>query len=60
MWLTRLHFGRWYQLPWLKALWAIVGLMPALMFVTGVIMWWQRVLRKRPVRVEMTTSGEAA
>ena len=54
MWLTRLHFGRWREMPWLKAVWAVVGLMPALMFVTGVVMWWQRVMRKRPVRVEVT------
>ena len=47
MWLTRLHFGRWRDLPWLKAVWAFVGLIPAMMFVTGVIMWWNRVLRKR-------------
>jgi uncharacterized iron-regulated membrane protein len=47
-WLTRLHFGRWRDLPWLKAIWALVGLMPAMMLVTGVIMWWNRVLRKRP------------
>ena len=49
-WLTRLHFGRWRDLPWLKAFWAIVGLVPALMFFTGVVMWWNRVLRQRPVR----------
>jgi uncharacterized iron-regulated membrane protein len=47
-WLTRLHFGRWRTMPWLKAVWALVGLMPAVMLVTGVIMWWNRVLRKRP------------
>jgi uncharacterized iron-regulated membrane protein len=46
-WLTRLHFGRWRNMPWLKAIWAFVGLIPAMMFVTGVIMWWNRVLRKR-------------
>jgi uncharacterized iron-regulated membrane protein len=49
-WLTRLHFGRWRNLPWLKAFWAFVGLVPALMFVTGVVMWWNRVLRRRPIR----------
>ena len=46
LWLTRLHFGRW-RTGWLKAIWAIVGLVPAVMFVTGVIMWWNRVLRPR-------------
>ena len=45
-WLARLHFGRWRSAP-LKALWAVVGLVPALMFVTGAIMWWNRVVRPR-------------
>ena len=49
-WLPRLHFGRWRDPvwgPWLKAVWAIVGLVPAVMFVTGLIMWWNRVVRRR-------------
>ena len=49
-WLARLHFGRWRDPgwgPWLKALWAAIGLVPAIMFVTGVIMWWNRVVRRR-------------
>lgn len=46
LWLSRLHFGRWRSEP-LKALWAIAGLVPAIMFVTGAIMWWQRVMRPR-------------
>ena len=45
-WLARLHFGRWPN-PWLKALWALVGLVPAIMLVTGVAMWWNRTLRPR-------------
>ena len=49
LWLTRLHFGRWRNMPVLKAVWAVLGLVPALMFVTGVIMWWNRVLRRRNV-----------
>jgi uncharacterized iron-regulated membrane protein len=49
LWLTRLHFGRWRNAPVLKAVWAVIGLVPALMFVTGVIMWWNRVLRRRKV-----------
>ena len=51
LWLTRLHFGRWRNMPVLKAAWAVIGLVPALMFVTGVIMWWNRVLRRRKVEV---------
>jgi uncharacterized iron-regulated membrane protein len=46
LWLTWLHFGRWNNEA-LKALWAIVGFVPALMFVTGAVMWWQRVVRPR-------------
>ena len=49
-WLPRLHFGRWRDPtwgPWLKAVWAAVGLVPAVMFVTGTIMWWNRVVRRR-------------
>ena len=52
-WLSRLHFGRWRDPtwgPWLKAVWAIVGLMPAVMLATGAIMWWNRVVRKRTAR----------
>jgi uncharacterized iron-regulated membrane protein len=49
-WLSRLHFGRWRGQPLLKATWAVVGLVPAVMFVTGAVMWWNRVLRKRPLR----------
>jgi uncharacterized iron-regulated membrane protein len=60
MWLTRLHFGRWREMPWLQAVWAAIGLMPAVMFVTGAIMWWQRVMRKRPVRVVSAANSEEA
>lgn len=66
-WLAYLHFGRIQGIgipcsgPGLcdqatKATWAIFGLAPAAMFVTGAIMWWNRVLRpgrvsaRRPVR----------
>jgi uncharacterized iron-regulated membrane protein len=28
-----------------KAIWAVFGLAPAIMFVTGAIIWWNRVLR---------------
>lgn len=59
-WLTRLHFGRWRNPgwgPWLKAVWAIVGLVPAIMFVTGVVMWWNRVVRRRPSREVATETA---
>jgi uncharacterized iron-regulated membrane protein len=54
-WLAYLHFGRINGIgipcsgPGLcdqatKAVWAIFGLAPAVMFVTGAMMWWNRVL----------------
>jgi uncharacterized iron-regulated membrane protein len=54
-WLPRLHFGRWRDPtwgPWLRALWAILGVVPAIMFVTGLLMWWNRVVRRRRDAVE--------
>ena len=44
-WMVRLHFGRWRSHT-LKVVWVIMGLIPAIMFVTGGIMWWNRVVRK--------------
>lgn len=57
-WLVYLHFGRMYGIgipcsgPGLcdqatKAVWALAGLTPAAMFVTGSMVWWNRVLRPR-------------
>ncbi len=57
-WLAFLHFGRIDGIgipcsgPGLcdqttKAVWAVLGIAPAAMFVTGTIMWWNRVLRRR-------------
>ena len=42
--LVRYHFGRmgWASRP----IWTILGLAPAVLFVTGALMWWNRVLRK--------------
>jgi uncharacterized iron-regulated membrane protein len=46
-WLVRLHFGRWRNSHILKAVWVVLGLIPAAMLVTGTVMWWHRVVRKR-------------
>jgi uncharacterized iron-regulated membrane protein len=57
-WVAILHFGRINGLgfpcsgPGLcdqttKAIWAVFGIAPAAMFVTGAIMWWNRVLGPR-------------
>lgn len=42
-WLYYLHFGNFAGWK-VKALWTVLGLLPALLFVTGAIMWWNRVL----------------
>jgi uncharacterized iron-regulated membrane protein len=44
-WLARIHFGRAYGTT-VKWIYTILGLVPAVLFVTGAIMWWNRVLRK--------------
>jgi uncharacterized iron-regulated membrane protein len=57
-WLAILHFGRILGIGFpcsgpgvcdqlIKAAWAIFGLAPAVMFATGGIMWWNRVLCPR-------------
>ncbi len=47
------HFGNFGGWP-VKALWVITGLIPALLFVTGVIMWWNRVIVVRFFRAKVT------
>jgi uncharacterized iron-regulated membrane protein len=57
-WLAYLHFGRVNGIgipcsgPGLcdsttKFIWAAFGLAPAAMFLTGAVMWWNRVVRRR-------------
>ena len=55
-WLAYIHFGRlggrgipgcgrgWCDAT-TKLIWAIAGLVPPVMFVTGALMWWTRVVR---------------
>jgi uncharacterized iron-regulated membrane protein len=61
-WLAYLHVGRINGIglpcsgPGLcdsttKLIWAVFGLAPAGMFVTGAMMWWNRVVRKKLIRV---------
>lgn len=41
---ARIHIGRAYGMT-VKVLWGVIGLVPVLLFVTGVIMWWNRKIR---------------
>ena len=67
-WLAFLHFGRINGIglvcdgpgicdQTIKAIWAIFGLAPAAMFVTGSIMWWNRVLRRWPRRLKFKSES---
>ena len=42
-WFSLMHFGRFGWAT--KVTWAAIGLVPPVMFVTGTIMWWNRVVR---------------
>lgn len=53
-----LHFGTFGGWP-VKVLWAVLGLTPGLLFVTGFLMWWNRVLSKRWRRWRRRARGGA-
>lgn len=60
-WLAQLHFGRFAGV-WLKILWTVLGLAPAALFITGLLMWWNRVVRpphdpRRGFRAEVDRFG---
>jgi uncharacterized iron-regulated membrane protein len=42
-WIARAHFGT-FGGTGIKLAWTILGLVPALLFLTGGLMWWNRVL----------------
>jgi uncharacterized iron-regulated membrane protein len=44
LWLSELHFGRFAGLP-VEIVWSVLGLTPVILFVTGSLMWWNRVLK---------------
>ena len=43
--ITQLHFGRFNWLT--ESLWTMVGLVPAVSAITGALMWWNRLPRKK-------------
>jgi uncharacterized iron-regulated membrane protein len=44
--MIKLHFGRFGGLG-IRVLWTLLGLLPAVLFVTGFTLWWRRVVRRR-------------
>ena len=60
-WIYYLHFGN-FAGPKTKSLWVLLGLLPVVLFVTGAIMWWNRVLSpaaRRLRRAERSTAAVA-
>ncbi|HEY3516127.1 MAG TPA: PepSY-associated TM helix domain-containing protein, partial [Gammaproteobacteria bacterium] len=45
-WVGVAHTGSFGGWP-VKILWAVLGLAPPLLFVTGALMWWTRVVRRK-------------
>jgi uncharacterized iron-regulated membrane protein len=61
-WLAQGHFGRFAGIP-VKVVWTVIGLAPAVLFVTGMLMWRKRVLKPwlgRKAFAERTQSAAAA
>jgi uncharacterized iron-regulated membrane protein len=58
-WLAKVHFGRFAGIK-TKALWAFMGLIPPALFVTGALMWWNRVLRPAQSMLEQRSSVRQA
>ena len=59
-WMNFLHFGEFFAGDWpLKVIWVVIGLAPTCLFITGVLMWWNRVLRpkQRTVSRVMGSAG---
>ncbi len=46
LFLIRMHFGRFRDALWANILWMILGLVPALLYMSGFIIWYRRVLKK--------------
>jgi uncharacterized iron-regulated membrane protein len=45
-WISPLHVGSFGGMP-IRIAWLVLGLAPAVLFVTGFFMWWTRVVRPR-------------
>jgi uncharacterized iron-regulated membrane protein len=58
-WAYYLHFGNFAGNK-VKALWVLLGLLPAMLFITGTIMWWNRVLSPSARRSRKRAAEAAA
>ena len=58
-WVAPLHVGSFGGMT-IRVAWLILGLAPPLMFVTGFIMWWSRVVRPRWLTARRSANEAAA
>jgi hypothetical protein len=58
-WVYYLHFGNFAGNK-TKALWVVLGLLPSVLFVTGTIMWWNRVLSPSARRAKKAAASSEA
>ena len=50
-----LHYGN-FGGPWWEAVWVFLGLTPALLAITGALMWWNGSLSKKWNRLKAAQS----
>ena len=55
-WLAPLHTGH-FGGPVVHAVWALLGLAPTFLFLTGLVMWWNRVVVPRRRRARRSEAG---
>ena len=51
------HFGRFGGLS-VRILWVILGLIPAVLFITGFVVWWKRVAARALRQIDVSSRGE--
>jgi uncharacterized iron-regulated membrane protein len=55
-WLAPLHTGH-FGGPVVHVVWAVLGLAPTVLFVTGLLMWWNRVIVPRRRQMARASTG---
>jgi len=55
-WLAQAHFGRFAGVG-MKITWTILGLVPAVLFATGLLLWWKRVVKPWMSRSQITAAA---
>jgi uncharacterized iron-regulated membrane protein len=55
-WFSFLHYGNFAGWK-VKALWAVLGLAPAILFGTALVMWWNRVVSPTWKRLQRSERG---